>query len=142
VALPRLVDQARVLLWFQALLSVVGFAVVLMTAVLIFPNRPPALDVEPDPGLRRLSDLMFQMMMLFVAIAVVAGICATLLWRGWKWVYLLALLAQAGAVAVVAEGFLTGLGGGLAALLYAGLAAWILADLFRGEVLRYVWLRR
>jgi hypothetical protein len=138
--LPRLVDQVRILMWFQMHLSLIGVLVVILAAVWV-DKTDQGFNYQVIDEASRIEQRLFQAMVLLVGIAVVLAICAKLLWRGWKWVYLLALVAQAGAVAVVIEGFLVGVGGALLVLLYAGLTGWILVDLFRGEVLRYVWRR-
>jgi hypothetical protein len=77
-----------------------------------------------------------------IVIAVALAICAKLLWRRWKWVYLLILATEAGAVTIIVQGVASGLVFGLVVLLYAALTGWILVDLFRREVRAYVWRLR
>jgi hypothetical protein len=51
----------------------------------------------------------------------------------------LVLAVEALAVGIVVLTTLVGLAGTLLVALYAALVAWILVDLFRGEVLRHLW---
>jgi hypothetical protein len=147
--LPRLVDQVRILLWFQMYLSLIGVVAVLIWAAIVEKRR---LVIFEDagysgvtyPAYSRLTDLRDQLlfaMAALVVVAVVLAVCAKLLRRGWKWVYLLILATQAVVVAIIVRGVTSGWTGGLLVLLYAALTGWILADLFRGEVLAFVWRR-
>jgi cell division protein FtsW (lipid II flippase) len=140
--LPRFVDQLRALLWFQMFLSLIGLIVVIIIASIISKQDLLVLDTAAANRRDALERQLFLTMAALIVIAVFVWISAKLLWRGWKWVYLLALLAQALAVTVTVGAVTSGLAGGLIVLLYAALTGWILVDLFRGEVLAYVWRGR
>ncbi len=122
--LPRLVDQLRILLWFQMHLSLIGLIVVFVWAYFVDKQRQITFDSALRAQVSRTENRLFLTMGALILVAVLLAICAKLLWRGWKWVYL------------------AGLDGALLVLLYAALTGWILVDLFRGEVRAYVWRRR
>jgi hypothetical protein len=139
--LPRLVDQVRALLWFQMALSLIGLLVTIVIGGIVSRQDLIVLDTAAANRLDALERRLFLIMAALIVIAVIVAVSAKLLWRGWKWVYVLTVLAEALAVAVVLAAVVSGLAGGLIVLLYAALTGWILVDLFRGEVLRYFWLR-
>ena len=139
--LPRLVDQVRALLWFQMFLSLIGLLVTIIIGVIVAKQDLLVLDTAAANRRDALERQLLLTMAALIVIPVFVAVCAKLLWRGWKWVYLLAVLAQAIAVAVIVGAVSSGLAGGLLVLLYAALTGWILVDLFRGEVLNYVWRR-
>ena len=139
--LPRLVDQLRALLWFQVFLSLIGLIVTIIIGSIVSKQDLLVLDRAAANRRDALERQLFLTMAALIVIAVLVAVCAKLLWRGWKWVYLLAVLAQAIAVTVVVAAVTSGLVGSLLVLLYAALTGWILVDLFRAEVLAYVWRR-
>ena len=139
--LPRLVDQLRALLWFQVFLSLIGLIVTIIIGSIVSKQDLLLLDRAAANRRDALERQLFLTMAALIVIAVLVAVCAKLLWRGWKWVYLLAVLAQAIAVTVVVAAVTSGLVGSLLVLLYAALTGWILVDLFRAEVLAYVWRR-
>jgi cell division protein FtsW (lipid II flippase) len=125
--LPPLVEQLRVLLWFQTHLTLLGLLIVISFVGYVTNVRHVRIDDE-------VGNQILVMMGLLVAIAVVLAVCARLVRNRWFWVYPLILVAEAGVVVVIVRAVASGLAGGLLVLLYAALTGWILADLARHEV--------
>jgi len=135
--LPRLVEQLRVLLWMQMHASLLGVLVLIILAA-VAANRQFA-----HPGAATdFADRVLLAAAALSGVAAVLAICAKLLWRGWPWLFVLILATEAAVVVIIVRAVTSGLLFGLAAVLYAGLTAWILADLFRPEVLTYLLRRR
>ncbi len=129
---PRLVEQLRILLWFQMHLTLLGLLVVLIVAG-TFSNIRLA---------HHFVDQLLRMALLLVGIAVALPLCARLLRRGWFWAYPVILAIEAAVIFVIVQAVAFGLVGTLLVLLYAALTGWILADLCRREVRAYLFRLR
>jgi O-antigen ligase len=77
-----------------------------------------------------------------IPVAIALAVCRRLLWRRWKWVYVLLLLAQAAVVALIVIAVTTGYAAIIPAIMYSAMTVWIVVDMFRPEVLRFFWTRR
>jgi hypothetical protein len=122
--LPRLVDQLRLLLWFQLHLTLLGLLVVLLVGGIFSKNYLA----------RDFVDQMLRMALLLVGIAAALSLCTRILRRGWFWAYPVILAVEAAVIFVVVRAVAFGVAGTLLVLLYAALAGWILVDLTRREV--------
>lgn len=135
--LPRLVDQMRILLWFQFFVTLVTFLGVLIGTMLITNTQ---LDATSDEYASTVH-LEHQLAVLLLAMAgtlILQALSAGLLRFGWVVHFPLIVLAQ---LAVLAElGYTLWLGnfGALGAALLVLLGIWIMANLIRGEVRRYL----
>lgn len=136
--LPRFVEHLRILLWMQMFLSMIGLLVSLIGGYYI-NRRKLASTGDAYSRLRGLEDRVELLLLGFVAAAILLAVCAALVRRRWPPVHVFVLAVEALAVAIVVVAASTGLAGTLLVILYAALTVWILVDLFRGEVLQYLW---
>lgn len=130
-SLPRLVDQMRVLLWFQFFLTLVLFLAVLIGTASIN-------DVYGDSGSTRLEDHLWTLMLMLLGTTVIQALAAGLLRHGWAVLAPLVLVSQLAVLADLGWCLYIGTFGAFGACLLVLLGGWILADLFRGEVRRYL----
>jgi hypothetical protein len=130
--LPRLVEQLRILLWFQLHLTLLGLLVLL---IWLGTHRRAGLYHGAD---REFDDQLARGLLLLAGIAVVLPVCVKLLRPGWFWAYLFILAVEAAVIVVIVGAVTSGLAGTLLALLYAAVTGWILVDLFRREVRAYL----
>src|SRR5690349_21574948 len=131
--LPRFVDQMRILLWFQFFLTLVLFLAVLIGIGTISDAYDDSFEAN-----QQLQDHLFVLLLLLLGTTLIQALSAGLVRRGWAIVAPLILLSQ---VAVVVDLFWSlwiGTFGAFGATLLVLLGGWILADLFRGEVRRYL----
>src|SRR5690348_6533203 len=75
-SLPRLVDQMRLLLWFQFFLTLVLFLAVLIATASIN-------DVYGDVANTRLEDRLWTLMLMLLGTTVIQALAAGLLRHGW-----------------------------------------------------------
>jgi hypothetical protein len=144
-ALPRLVDQMRLLLWFQFYLTLLS-AMPLFIYGWILQGQQDDLfgdEVAWEIMGNRASQVLI-LGMATVGSGVLAAICAGLVRRRRiaALLYPLILVAEALIVFVLAKDVLDGVYLGFGVLLSLVLGGWILADLFRGETLSYAFRRR
>jgi hypothetical protein len=132
--LPRLVDQLRILLWFQMYLTLIGVLAVTLDLG-IFGS---ALTASYDNSW---ADSLFATMLALILVAILLAISAKLTRRGWMWVYALIVLTELAVVAVIMFAARIGVGAVLFGVLYGGLTGWVIADLCRGEVRRHFFSR-
>lgn len=136
--LPRLVEQLRVLLWLQAFLSVLGVLVSLIGAQYV-DRRKMLSSGDAYFRLRGLQDRLEVVVLGLLAVAVLLSVCAPLVRRRWPPVHVFVLAVEALVVAVIVATVGTGLAGTVLMVFYAALAAWIVVDLFRADVVRHLW---
>src|SRR5262249_36488772 len=134
----RLVDQTRILLWFQTHLSMVGVLAVIIAVVRTESVRIGMYDYDARHRLDHFQEQLGIAALLLVGIAIVAAICGRLLWRGWPVLFVVILATELAAAYLVLRAFTMGVASTVLGILYAGLTLWILVDLFRPEVLRYL----
>jgi hypothetical protein len=135
--LPRLVDQLRVLLWMQMHLSLLGAVVATFAVVIV--DRYNQNDLSGNPAREALERRLELGLLLLAAATVLLAICAPLVRRRWPPIHLLSLATEAIVVVVIVDAARSGVAPVLFGILYAALTVWILADLFRGEVLRHLY---
>jgi O-antigen/teichoic acid export membrane protein len=131
--LPRLVEQLRILLWFQMHLTVLALTI-LMCLVGYFSDIR---DYIPDEVVMlRITAAVG----LLVVIAALLATCAGLL-RRWRWAAIYVLIVLTEVMAVVAVGLALATGFVISALLlpYVALVSWIVVNLARREVRAYLW---
>jgi hypothetical protein len=125
--LPRLVDQVRALLVFQFYATMAA-----LLGVLLFGGLAAS-----SPAGRDIGDFVITAMFVLAGLAVPIWLGSRLWSRGWSWVYLMVVLAEAGTIAAAVFFFRSGAALGLGSAVYLGLTGWILVDLCRGEVRRF-----
>ncbi|MCI4065141.1 hypothetical protein MRQ36_22265 [Micromonospora sp. R77] len=130
--LPPIVDQTRVFLLTQTWLLLVGLLVLLLLLPLMSTRGP----LDDESG----TDLAVLLGSLIVTPAVLA-VAAKAVRHGWTAGWFLALLAELAVGVVLYAAFDFGLFLGLPALLFVGLGAWVLANLFRADVRRFFFAR-
>lgn len=131
--LPRLVEQLRILLWFQMHLTVLALTI-LMCLVGYFSDIR---DYIPDEVVMlRITAAVG----LLVVIAALLATCAGLL-RRWRWAAIYVLIVLTEVMTVVAVGLALATGFVISALLlpYVALVSWIVVNLARREVRAYLW---
>jgi hypothetical protein len=136
--LPRLVEQVRLLLWMQMFLSLIGLLVAIIGAYYVDRRKLMGIG-DSYSRLRGLEDRIELLLLGFFAVAVLLAVCAPLVRRRWPPVHVLVLAVEVLAVVVIALAVRVGLAATILVIVYAALTAWIVVDLFRGEVLRYLW---
>ena len=124
-------DQLRILLWFQMHLTLIGLLVVLLVIGTITNVRSIYLDTEAE-------NRIFLTMGIYAISAALLAVCAKLLWRQWAWVYLLIVGTELMVVTNLVQAITLGLVVGLFAVLQAGLVGWIVVDLLRRDVRRFM----
>jgi hypothetical protein len=129
--LPRLVEQLRILLWFQMHLTLIGLLIVLAAVGFVASVR----HVQLDSGV--VEQLLLSMLLL-VGTAVFLAICAALVRRRWVLVYPLIVLVEVAVIVNIVRAVASGLVGFLLVLVYAALTGWVIADLSRREVRVYL----
>ncbi len=135
---PRLVEQLRLLLWGQAYLSMLGVLVCLIGGYYV--NRRKLLSSgDAYNRLRGLEDRVGLVLLGLALVAILLAVCAPLMRRRWPPVHVFVLAVEVLAVALIVTAVRIGLAGTILMILYAALTAWIVVDLLRGEVLRYLW---
>lgn len=144
--LPRLVEQLRILLWLQLHLTVLGFLAAFLLVGYV-SNYSRGGGTLP----RQTEDWLWLTLGLQVVAVVLLAVSAGLLRRGALVAHPLALVAEAVVLVILvrsfAQAFLglvtqTGLFTFLYMPIYAALTGWVVVDLFRGEVLRFLWRHR
>jgi hypothetical protein len=142
--LPRLVEQVRVLLWFQMHLTLLA----LLVTLLVFGITHSALEVDQ-------SDAVVQTLLGLTVLAIALGVSSRLVRHRWPPVLLLVVLTEAGVVWFIVRAVAGGvvrvllhrsaaepladmISSNLLALLYVVFTGWTIVNLFRREVWGYL----
>jgi hypothetical protein len=128
--LPRLVDQMRILTWFQFYLTLVALVVAIILGAVL--SHRPYLGTD-DPFEQQL-DRVQELMLVLTGTAILLAVTAALVRRGFAVAFPMVILAE---MAVLVEVWLAARAGivlGVVVALLVILGGWILVDLFRREV--------
>ncbi len=128
--LPRLVEQVRLLLWLQMYFTLLA----LLAVLIVFGTMGSAMDTTDQ-------DRFGLSIVTMIPLAILLAMLGRLVRRRWAWVYLVVVVAELAAIALVVGAVLSGLAFTIVGVIYAALTLWIVADLFRGQVLRYFFTR-
>jgi hypothetical protein len=142
--LPRLVDQMRILLWFQFyLLLLSAIPSFIYGAIMQGQQEQYYGDIMGWEIFENRATAAITAGFATVGVGVLSAICAGLVRRRKVAVvlYPLVLATEALVIVVLARDVRDGLYAGLGAVLSLALGGWILVDLFRGETLAYVFRR-
>jgi hypothetical protein len=130
--LPRLVDQMRILTWFQFHLTLVTLVVAIVLGAVLSGHDLSYTSVD-DPVARQLGRVEVLILVL-AGTAILLAVAAALVRRGFMVAFPLVILAEVAVLVDVGLAVRTGVILGLVAVLLLILGGWILADLFRREV--------
>lgn len=136
--LPRLVEQTRILTWFQ---FYVALLILLVQLIVLGTTPEPNGLGDAYDQYQQLTDMLAMLMLTLVATSVLLGTAAAFLRRGFAIALLLAILAEATVAVDIWFAARVGVLSTALVVLLAILGCWITINLFRGEVLRFV-LRR
>ncbi len=130
---PRLVDQTRILLWFQFHLTLVSLLVTMFLAVLVEKHTH---GYDADPVLEQRLTRLELLLLLLAATALVLAVAAATVRRGWWIGWPLAVLAEVAVLVDAALSWRAGVIVGLILALLLLLAVWTSVNLCRPELLR------
>ena len=132
--LPRYVEQLRILLWLQMYASLVGILVILVPVGYLSDKGRMPNDVG-DQALVSIGLLALAALLLAVVAKVVR--------RRWWWVYVLIVVVEMFAVGVMVQVMLySPIVSVLGILIYVALVAWVASNLFRREVVGFLFRPR
>ena len=129
-ALPRLVDQTRLLLWTQTWLLLAG--------ILLFMLVLEALSAH---GPTEAAGALGVLLCTLLGAPILTSLSAKFFRHGWAVGWVLALVAELNAAFLLYAATAFGLYFGVAALVFVGLAAWVTVNLFRADVRRFFFSR-
>ncbi len=135
--LPRLVDQLRILLWFQFYLTLI-----LMLAVTIVLGLTNEHDIgDPYTGydaVEQQESRLFVLLLLLLGTSILLALSAGLLRFGWVLHFPLIVLAELAVVTALGWTLVVGTVFGIGTALLLLFGGWVLVDLFRAEVRAYL----
>jgi hypothetical protein len=131
--LPRLVEQMRILTWFQFHLTLVTLLVAIVIAATLSSRRLANFGVGGDPIEQQLERVEVLCLAL-TGTAILLAVTAALVRRGFAVAFPLVLLAEVAVLVDVALAAGAGIVLRVVVVLLVILGVWILVDLFRREV--------
>lgn len=126
-ALPRYVEQLRIVLWMQTHLTLIGLLIQLIWFGAVVNDS--GFYIEPEVRGR-----IMVVLVVLAASAAVLAVCAKLAARRWWWVYLLSVASELNVALNIVRLWETGITVMVLALLNAVLCVWALVNLSRREV--------
>lgn len=139
-ALPRLVDQLRLLLWFQFYVTLLTLVPIMIVAGLT-ANASASTLLTTDSVDQRIVERLSLALVVLAGVAILLAICAGTVRRGWIVLYPLILLTEVAVGGMLVLLLAEGIYSGLYLLLTVAFGVWAVIDLCRGEVRGYL-LRR
>ncbi len=130
--LPRLVEQTKALLWLHMYVLLIAFVVV---TVFLGTVAVDAMSNDQSAAAVRFIGAM-------LGAAALLALASRLLPRRSPVGWVLALVAEVCVAALIAVGLSVGAFFGITAIVFTALTSWVVANLFRPEVLRHCFTRR